>query len=330
MPRPEDMPPIGVSISEIIDRTTKIVHEEIELAKAEIKVGAFNIMRGSVTGIVGGVFAFFGLFILLIAISFLVADAVGVLYPWLGFFIVAFVCFMIGGLLAWLAYRAIDKGSKQVTPTQAIDEAKITRAALKSDDSEAETIDAVAVEEAISERVTKPGATATSPIPGVTGPDVTIPEPVPDPAGAVSPATPAGLAAQAEAAQAADLAVAEAVADDAREEAEAAEVSAKEAKRIAKREAKEAKAAAKAAKKAEQDALKAEGRAQKEAARAAKKAEAAAKKAAKQGEAAEDTAELTQEQPAAPGPQDYQPPQPPAPAGDDAAKSDDSGDNPNG
>lgn len=304
MGRPEDTPPLGESIGEIIDRTTKIVHEEIELAKAEISVALQDLLRGSVAGIVGGVFAFFGLFILLIAFSFLVADAVGAWYPWLGFFIVAFLCFIVGGLLAFVALKKIKKGS-QIAPTQAIDEAKQTKEALTAEPAdEKQTIDSVAVEE----------------------PEI----PAATPAPTIAPATPAAAAQQtkeqeavAEAETQAEEAKAEV--EEAREEAESLEVDAKEAKRRAKQEAKEAKEAEKAAKKAEAEAAKAEAIAKKKAEKAAKEAEKARVKAEKQAAKDAKKAEkaggpaalperdvLGQPQPTAEQPTEpYSPPQPP-------------------
>lgn len=303
MPRPDDRTPLGDSISEIIDRTTKIVHEEIELAKAEMAVALQDLLRGSVAGIVGGVFAFFGLFILLIAFSFLVADAVGVWYPWLGFFIVAFICFIVGGALAFVALKKIKKGS-QLAPSQAIDEAKQTRSALKAEPEDAtETIEAEVVEETLPEASAKPAEGSESVA-------VTAPAPV------VAAATPAGArTASAEAAE--EL-------DDAREAAEELELDAKEAKRRAKQEAKEAKEAAKAARKAEAEAAKAEAIAAKAAQKAAAEAEKERSKAEKQAakdakKAARSGAAPAAEQPAGeqpageqPARQSYSPPQPPA------------------
>ncbi|MFT4049806.1 MAG: phage holin family protein [Solirubrobacterales bacterium] len=287
--------PLGDSIGDIVDRTTKIVHEEIELAKAEISVALQDLLRGSVAGIVGGVFAFFGLFILLIAFSFLVADAVGAWYPWLGFFIVAFICFIIGGLLAFVALKKIKKGS-QLAPTQAIDEAKQTKSALKAEaDKPVETIDSTAVEE--------------TPVPAATKPQVAD----------VEPATPAAAAAASTEVKEAKQELA-----DARDEADELELDAKEAKKRAKQEAKEAKEAAKAAKKAEDEAKKAEAIAAKKAEQAEKtaakeraKAEKAAAKAAKKGNQPEAAAEAAPaadaqpQQPPAQGAQPYTPPQPP-------------------
>jgi uncharacterized membrane protein YqjE len=285
MPRPNDREPLGASIGEIIDRTTKIVHEEIELAKAEIQVALQDLMRGSVAGIVGGVFAFFGLFILLIALSFLVADAIGAWYPWLGFFIVAFVCFIIGGALAFVALKKIKKGS-QLAPTQAIDEAKQTRSALQAEvDKDVGTIDAVAVEESVATPVVKPVVVTAKPI-ETTAVETTTVE------------TTAVEAAAETAGQ--EL-------EEARDAAVELELDAKEAKRRAKQEAKEAKAAAKEAKRAEAEAAKADAIADKQAKKAAK----AAAKAARQGKAAEPAVEEHQAPPLPEAGKDYEAPRPP-------------------
>lgn len=294
MPEDQDNQPLGQSITEIIDRTTAIVHEEIELAKAEIAISLQNLLRGSVAGIVGGVFAFFGLFILLIGLSFLIGDAIGAFYPWLGFLIVAFFLFLFGGLLAVFALKNIQKGGSQLTPSQAIDEARQTKDALAK---EVQEFDSVAVEEPTPGE-SKPASDKTadaaksaefSPPPAAT-------HPAPD-----------------------EVAEAKEELRDAREDANAAGVDAKEAKRIAKQEAKEAKEAAKAAAKAEQQAAKAEAiaakkakKAEKEAAKAAKKAEKNAAKAAVAGGQQPPTQQPVPPQPPAPP----QPPQqggPPAP-----------------
>lgn len=302
MPKPEENTPLGASISEIIDRTTKIVHEEIELAKAEMSVALQDLLRGSVAGIVGGVFAFFGLFILLIAFSFLVADAVGAWYPWLGFFIVAFLCFLVGALLAFVALKKIKKGS-QLAPTQAIDEAKQTKSALQAEaGKEIETIDSTAVEDGPPP---KPPVDKVFPVVGGVKP---VDQPAPEKSEEVVEAEAAAAEAKEEL-------------KEAREDADELELDAKEAKRRAKQEAKEAKESAKAAKKAEQEAAKAEAVAAKQAekaqqeadkarAKAEKEAEKNAKKAAKAaGKQADEPAE--QPAPEQGEPQRYVAPKPP-------------------
>lgn len=276
MPRDEQSTPLGASIGEIVDRTTKIVHEEIELAKAEMSIALQDLLRGSVAGIVGGVFAFFGLFILLIALSFLIADAIGVLYPWLGFFIVAFFCFLIGGALAWVALKKIKKGS-QVVPSQAIDEAKQTREALQgTGEKDHDAIESVAVEEPVPSAevvatAAQPPAPAKSSIPGVT----------PEPAVPLPPT---------------EVTAAQSDAELAREQAGELELDAKEAKKRAKQEAKEAKREAKEAKEAEKAARKAEQEAAKAAAIAKQQEEQAEAAAAKEREQAEKQAAKEREQ----------------------------------
>lgn len=289
MPKPPENTPLGESISEIIDRTTTIVHEEIELAKAEMSVAFQDLLRGSVAGIVGGVFAFFGLFIILIGIAFLISDLID--YGlWPGFLIVALLSFIVGGLLAFVALKKIKKGS-QIAPNQAIAEAKQTRDALQKEaDTPLETIDAIAVEEP---------TTGSAP---------------------AAVATPVKTAEKV----AADPAVVEAKEDlkEARADANELELDAKELKKRAKQEAKEAKEAAKAAKVAEQEAAKAEAvaakaaeKAEKEAAKAKAQAEKDAAKAAKSaGKKSKKSDDAAPQAPAAPQAKPYVAPTPPTPA----------------
>ena len=311
MARREENTPLGESIGDIVDRTTKLVHEEIELAKSEMRIAWMGFLRGSVAAIIAGVFAFFGLFVLLIAFSFLVADAIGILYPWLGFFIVAAACFSIGLALAVLAYKKMPT-VPEVTLSQTVDEARETRSALKNEmQKDVETIASTADEEpTLAKTVDR-----TFPVVGDVKPVVT-PEMVEGEAGPVD-AEPAEVDAVSEAKE--ELA-------EAREEADELELDAKEAKRRAKREAKEAKQAAKEAKKAEAEAAKAEAMAAKKAEKAANEAEKAKQqeeKAKQQAEkdaakAAKKTAKAKRE-PAAgeefvepSEPQRYVAPQPPA------------------
>ncbi|MBI5309472.1 MAG: phage holin family protein [Actinobacteria bacterium] len=147
MPDPRETPPLGQSVGEIIDRTTTLVHEEIELAKAEIAISLKNLLRGSVASILGGIFAFFGLIILLIGISFFLSDLLGD-YIWLGFFIVALGLFVVGAIAAVFALRKIQKGS-QIVPAMAISEARKTQEALRPEDDtrRIQQFESVAVEE---------------------------------------------------------------------------------------------------------------------------------------------------------------------------------------
>jgi uncharacterized membrane protein YqjE len=273
--------PLGQSISDIVDRTTTIVHEEIELAKAELAVSLQNLLRGSVAGIVGGVFAFFGLFVLLIGLSFFIGDALGKWYPWLGFFIVAFFLFLFGALLAVFALKKIKKGSHLV-PEQAISEAKATKAAL-APEPPAQQFESVAVEE----------TTVAGGSPAGVGPSE-MPKPAPTAEPIVDPhdAEAAELLAAAKEAVDAPQAGADPPAptfvtdrkdvpfgDDDKAAKAAAKAEAKAAKEAAKAQAKADKEAAKAQAAAEKQAAKEMKAAEKEAAKAKKEADKAIKKA---------------------------------------------------
>lgn len=258
MPDPRDNnedKSLGENFAAIVDHTTQIVHDEIELAKAEIASSLQNLLRGSVAAIVGGVFAFFGLFILLIGLSFLISDAIGKFSPWIGFFVVAILAFLIGALLAWFALRNIKKGS-QLAPTQAIDEAKQTKAALATE--EVQEIDSTAVEE-------KPVAEFGAPPKKAEGSE---PSPIPSKEAKSDP----------EAAAAIDEM------KQARAESEQKAKEAKEARELAEKEKAEAKEASQAATKATQEAAKADAVADRKAEKAEKKAAKAREKAEKEAE----------------------------------------------
>ena len=93
---------IAQAIQEVSDRAQILVREEIELAKAEITEKVTVLIRGAVIGIVAGVFALVGLLFLLHGFAWLayyllpVADQT----VFWGFFLVAGVLFILGGLAA--------------------------------------------------------------------------------------------------------------------------------------------------------------------------------------------------------------------------------------
>jgi hypothetical protein len=128
---------IGQAIQEVSDRAQILVREEIELAKAEVGAKVSQLVKGAVVGIVAGVFALFGLFLLLDGFAWLAYYALpvpdGTVF-W-GFFLVAGVLFLLGALAGFLAARAFKRGSPP-TPDLAIDEAKRIRDTVKSDNPE--------------------------------------------------------------------------------------------------------------------------------------------------------------------------------------------------
>ena len=127
---------IGQAIQEVSERAQILVREEIELAKAEVTEKINSLVKGAVVGVVGGVFAVFGLLFLLHGVSWLLWFSLfsDTNYFW-GFFIVAGVMFLLGALAGFLATRAFKRGSPP-KPELAIDEAKRIRETVQSEHPE--------------------------------------------------------------------------------------------------------------------------------------------------------------------------------------------------
>jgi hypothetical protein len=113
-------------VFDVSQGTSALVREEFELAKAEVSEKAGKLARGSVVGIAAGVFAFLALILVMEGIAWLLNEEVFDGKAWPGFFIEAAVFLLVAALAGFIAYRAVRAGSPPV-PTQAIEEAKLTR-----------------------------------------------------------------------------------------------------------------------------------------------------------------------------------------------------------
>jgi Putative Actinobacterial Holin-X, holin superfamily III len=126
---------IAQAIQDISERAQVLVREEIELAKAEVTAKVSSLVRGVVIGVAAGVFAIFGLSLLLQGFAWLAYWAIPAFptdaFFW-GFFLVAGVLFLFGALAGFLASRAFKKGAPP-TPELAIDEAKLIKETVTSD-----------------------------------------------------------------------------------------------------------------------------------------------------------------------------------------------------
>jgi uncharacterized membrane protein YqjE len=135
-PTPPPNPPpnrsdqsVGELVSDAATRTSSLVREEIELAKAEISEKVNELIRGSVVAIVAGVFLFFALILIMEGVAWLLNDLVFDNF-WLGFFVEAALFIVIGAIAVLVAVRAFKKGAPP-TPDLAIEEAKLTRERLE-------------------------------------------------------------------------------------------------------------------------------------------------------------------------------------------------------
>jgi uncharacterized membrane protein YqjE len=123
----DDNASIAQAITEVSERASLLVREEIELAKAEVAEKVTKLVRGLVVVAAAGIFVVVGLLFLLDAAAWGIWRAIDWNSNyWVGFLIVAVALFLLGALAGMLAYRAL-RSSAPPMPTMAIDEAKKIR-----------------------------------------------------------------------------------------------------------------------------------------------------------------------------------------------------------
>jgi hypothetical protein len=128
---------IIAAINEVSDKAQLLVREEIELAKVEVTEKLTTIARGAAIGVAAGVFVIAGLVLFLHGLSWLAYWLLPVptyAYFW-GFFLIAGILFVLGGIAGYLASRWL-KSVQSPAPEMAIEEAKLIRETVKSSDPE--------------------------------------------------------------------------------------------------------------------------------------------------------------------------------------------------
>jgi uncharacterized membrane protein YqjE len=135
-PIPPSEDPGQRSIAELVfdisEKTSTLIREEIELAKAEITEKVAKILRGSAVGAAAGAFAFLALILVMEGIAWLLNEEVFEGKTWPGFFIEAAVFLLIAAAAGLFAYRSVAAGAPPM-PKQAIEEAKLTKVMLEGD-----------------------------------------------------------------------------------------------------------------------------------------------------------------------------------------------------
>jgi uncharacterized membrane protein YqjE len=124
---------IATAISEVSERATKLVHEEIELAKAELSEKTTKLVKGAIVGAAAGVFLVMALVFALVGCAWLLYYYLPVgdfAYFW-GFFAMAVILVVLGVLAGLIAARAVKRASPPV-PNMAIEEARKIREAVSS------------------------------------------------------------------------------------------------------------------------------------------------------------------------------------------------------
>jgi hypothetical protein len=128
LPADPTEPSLAAAVTEVSEKLSVLVREEIELAKAEVSTKVSGLARGAAAVAVGAVFGFFALIFVLLTIAWGLSQIIGTV--WVGFAIVMvlLVALTVGAFL--FAWRKLKVGAP--TPKLAIDEAKKIRATVRS------------------------------------------------------------------------------------------------------------------------------------------------------------------------------------------------------
>jgi len=123
---------LGEIVNEVSEKATLLVHEEIELAKAEITQKVTRIARGAALATVGGIFLVFMLIYFLHALALFLDDILNVNPSgiWIGYAIVTGGLALLGAIALGIATSLLRRGAPP-TPDLAIAEARKTREVLE-------------------------------------------------------------------------------------------------------------------------------------------------------------------------------------------------------
>lgn len=121
---------LGVIVTEVSEKASLLVREEIELAKAEIAQKFNQLLRGSVVAIAAGIFAFLALILAMHGIAWLLDDLFFDNF-WAGFLIEAGLFLLVGAAAGFYAYKSFQRGAPPV-PEMAISEARKTVETLEA------------------------------------------------------------------------------------------------------------------------------------------------------------------------------------------------------
>jgi hypothetical protein len=190
---------IAAAITEVSERASVLIREEIELAKTEITEKTTRLAKGAVVGVVAGVFFLTALFFVLIGCAWLLYYELPIgndfTYFW-GFFAMAVILVVLGAIAGLLAAKVVKSGAPPA-PTMAIEEArKIRETVSSSTDAKADAgaSDAKAGAGASASPVVpaSPAAFApASPTPPVASARASFATPTPSASSAPAPAPPA-------------------------------------------------------------------------------------------------------------------------------------------
>lgn len=120
---------VGQALTDISEQIARLIHEEIELAKAEIATKVTRLIRGAAVGLAAGFFVLLAVVALVHSGAWGLAEVFGD-HPWLGFLIAAGILLLFAGLAALIAARNLKDPSP--VPEMAIEEARKTKQTIEA------------------------------------------------------------------------------------------------------------------------------------------------------------------------------------------------------
>ncbi len=133
-PRKDQPQNIATAITEVSERASLLVREEIELAKAEVSQKISQLTRGAIVAGAAGIFLLTALIFVLNGLAWLLYYELPIgsefTYFW-GFFAMAVILVVLGVLAGLLAARLVKRSAPPV-PNMAIEEARKIRETVSS------------------------------------------------------------------------------------------------------------------------------------------------------------------------------------------------------
>jgi uncharacterized membrane protein YqjE len=130
-PRDSAEKTLGDIVSDVSEKATLLVHEEIELAKAEVTEKVSSLGKGAAIACAAAVFLIFAITMFFHGLAWLLDDLFDWNSIWPGFMIVFLFLTLLAIISALVARRLFQLGAPP-TPDLAIEEAKRTRAELEA------------------------------------------------------------------------------------------------------------------------------------------------------------------------------------------------------
>jgi len=124
---------IAQAVTEVSERASLLVREEIELAKAELTEKTTRLLRGAVVGLAAGLFLVMAVILALVGCAWLLyyyLPGNDFTYFW-GFFAMAVILVVLGVIAGLIAARFVKRGAPPV-PEMAIEEARKIRETVSS------------------------------------------------------------------------------------------------------------------------------------------------------------------------------------------------------